>query len=232
MSDACNPFGYTGHSPANTTMSAIRFILALLLLAACLPPLRAAEGDAEAPRPNSVFLVASRTLLDPNFRETVLLVTQHGGGGPVGVIINRPSRIPLARLFPDIEGLSGRPDKVLHGGPVGPRVLVFVFRAPSAPPNAIALLDGVYMSLDQSLLRELLKRDSPLEGLRVYAGYAGWAPGQLQAEIARGSWHLAAADAHSIFAADLDKLWDEQLRRATARRARAPGTPELLARSR
>jgi putative transcriptional regulator len=95
-----------------------------------------------------------------------------------------------------------------------------MFRATTQPKGAIEVLDGVYLSMSQELLRELLARDKPVEGLRVYAGYAGWAPGQLEFEISRGDWHLAQADAQTIFAQDPELLWPKLFQRASAKTAR------------
>jgi Uncharacterized ACR, COG1678 len=76
--------------------------------------------------PNGVVLVAKPELVDPNFRETVVLVTRHPGGGAVGVILNRPTRILASQLLPEHEGLRGRTDRLFAGGPVAPRSVVAV----------------------------------------------------------------------------------------------------------
>jgi putative transcriptional regulator len=134
----------------------------------------------------------------------------------VGVIINRPTDVKLSSLFPDIERLRARDDKVFFGGPVSRGDLVFVFRAPKAPEDAIEVLDGVYLSSSQELLRGLLGRETPVEGLRVFAGHAGWGPGQLEREVARGDWHLSRADAKTIFDSKPEGLWRELERRASS----------------
>ena len=164
----------------------------------------------------SIFLVARKDLPDPFFRDTVVLVTNNAGGAPVGVIINRPTDVTLSRLFPDFERLRTRTEKVFFGGPVRKQELVFVFRAPSPPEDSIAVLEGVYMSSDLELLRGLLAREKPDEGLRVYAGYSGWAPGQLENEISRGDWHLVKADAATLFTKRPETIWQELERRASA----------------
>ena len=94
--------------------------------------------------------------------------------------------------------------------------LVVVFRAAVAPTEAIEVLEGVYMSSSRELLRELLGRENPVEGLRVFAGHAGWAPGQLESEVRRADWHLATADARMIFEEKPERLWQELERRASA----------------
>jgi len=182
--------------------------------------------------PNGVFLVANRQLNDPNFHESVVLVTQHAGGSPVGVIVNRPTKLPLSRLFPDNEKLKDLPDLVHFGGPVSPRVLVFVFRAESPPQEALRVLADIYMSFSSELLSQLFARPEPTAELRVYAGYSGWAPGQLQHEVARGDWHMVRADADTIFRMDAAIVWKEMLKRATARQTfrNDPARPLAVAR--
>ena len=195
------------------------------LLATLLAP---GVALAEDPPPNGVFLVAKRHLLDPNFHEAVVLVTQHASGSPVGVIVNRPTKVPLSRIFPDNDRLKDAPDTVFFGGPVSPQLLVYVFRAQSHPKDALRMLEDVYLSFDAELLVELLGRVKPTVELRVYAGYSGWGPGQLQEEIARGDWHLVRADAEMIFGKDPARVWEEMLKRATAKQVHAPA-PALSA---
>ena len=171
--------------------------------------------------PNSVVLVAKPELVDPNFRETVVLVTRHPGGGAVGVILNRPTRILASQLLPEHEGLRGRTDRLFAGGPVAPRSVVAVFRSGERPATALRVLVDVYLSLDGIFLDGLLRRpDAPRE-LRLYAGHAGWAPGQLEAEIARDGWYVLEVDHDTIFRADPATLWRELHRRASSPSTRA-----------
>ena len=188
--------------------------IALLLIAA--------PAFADEPA-KSIFLVARKDLPDPNFRDSVVLVTLGAQRGPVGVIVNRPIDVLLARVFEDIEGLRASRETLFFGGPVGPRQLNFLFRAKAAPEGAVEVLDGVYMSSSRELLRELLGRENPVDGLRVFAGFAGWAPGQLEAEIARGEWHVAPAEAKALFDRKPEGLWRELERRAGATMVRLGG---------
>ena len=164
----------------------------------------------------SILLVARKNLPDPYFRDSVVLVTRSGGPTPVGVIVNRPTDVPLSRVFPDIERLRSRDDKLFFGGPVMPDQLLVVFRAAVPPTEAIEVLEDVYMSSSGELLRELLGRENPVEGLRVFAGHAGWAPGQLESEVTRRDWHLVTADALMVLEMEPEKLWKELERRASA----------------
>jgi putative transcriptional regulator len=100
---------------------------------------------------------------------------------------------------------------------VSPRGLVAVFRSKERPADALRVMADVYLGLDATLLDGLLRRaDAPRE-LRLYAGFAGWAPGQLENEMARNDWLILEPDAETIFRADPATLWRTLLRRATSR---------------
>jgi putative transcriptional regulator len=189
----------------------VRSIYLVLLLGFALPTF---ADDAQPMK--SILLVARKNLPDPYFRDSVVLVTRSAGLAPVGVIVNRPTDVPLSRVFPDIERLRSRDDKLFFGGPVMPDELLVVFRAAVPPTEAIEVLEGVYMSSSGELLRELLGRENPVEGLRVFAGHAGWAPGQLESEVTRRDWHLVTADARMVLEMEPENLWRELERRASA----------------
>ena len=189
---------------------ALRALFVLLLFS---DPAPAAEGEA-----NAIFLVAGPELIDPNFRETVVLVTHPREGPPWGVIINRPLEHPLSEVFTEIETLKGRQDVLFFGGPVAYERLVFLVRTSQPPARAVEVLRDVYFVADIGWIEGLLRRPDPTSGLRVYAGYAGWAPGQLQGEIARGGWRVWPADAATVFDTDPARIWPELIKRATTKR--------------
>jgi putative transcriptional regulator len=195
-------------------LSRFRTLSFALLIAA---PSAAAAAEVAS----GIFLVATEELLDPNFRETVVLVTQPQSGGPFGVIINRPLNHRLSEIFPEIEALKDKQDVVFSGGPVARQGLVFLVRARKPPPSAIRVLKDVYITADPVEADELLKRSDPTTGLRVYAGHAGWAPGQLQDEITRGGWQVLPADAETVFEKDAVTIWPELSRRAALQRTRS-----------
>lgn len=173
--------------------------------------------------PNAVFLVAKPRLQDPNFSKTVVLVTQPRADEPMGVIINRPTPLTLDEVFPENANLKKRKDSVSFGGPVSPMTLVFVFQSEERPQDALRVLDDVYLSVNPGLLSELLSRPKFPERLKVYAGYAGWAPGQLQNEIRRGDWYVVNADAETLFKMAPKNIWPELVKRASVRSVQAPG---------
>ena len=182
-----------------------RALCAFLLLFAMSWP--ACADDAKPL--TTILLVAKPELRDPNFGDSVVLVMNNIAPAPAGIIINRPTRIPVSRLFPDLERLAPLEDKVYFGGPVSIGTVSFLVRADAPPEHATKVVDGVYISADRELLRKLLGRDKPMEGLRIFMGHSDWGRGQLEAEIARGSWALAPADASAIFDRKSERPWPE-----------------------
>ena len=164
----------------------------------------------DAPSLTTILLVARSELRDPNFKDSTVLVMNNLGPAPVGVIVNRPTRIAVARVFPDVERLEQLEDRVYFGGPVDLTKVSFLFRADTPHGHAIRVVDGVYFSADRELLRKLLDRERPMDGLRILIGHAAWAPGQLEAEIARNDWTLAPATAETIFSGKAGHPWPER----------------------
>jgi putative transcriptional regulator len=158
----------------------------------------------------TILLIARAELPDSNFANSVVLVMNNIGPSPAGVITNRPTTFAVSRLFPDLERLAQLDDKLYFGGPVQIATVSFLFRADAPPEHATRVLDGVYFSTNRELLRKLLGRDKPMNGLRIFIGHSAWAPGQLEAEIARGDWTLAPAKTDAIFDGKSEHPWPEQ----------------------
>lgn len=182
-------------------------------LAAALCALLLAGGTswpsaAEDAKPlTAILLVSQIPTDDPYFSDSVVLVMNNLGPAPIGVIVNRPTQMPVSELFPDLKRLASLHDKVYFGGPVDFDNVWFLFRAATPPAHAIRAFDGICLSADRELLLRLLGRDKPMEGLRIYVGHAGWGPGQLEAEIARGDWTLEHAQADAIFKGKSERPW-------------------------
>jgi putative transcriptional regulator len=170
-------------------------LCALLLLCGTSWPSSAEDAEPLT----AILLIARAELLDSDFADSVVLVMNHLGPAPVGIIVNRPTHIAISELFPDLKRLARLHDKVYFGGPLEFGSVWFLFRAAKPPEHAIQAFDGVYLSANRDLLLQLLSRDKPMDGLRVFIGHAGWAPGQLEAEIDLGAWTLEHADSDAIF---------------------------------
>lgn len=190
----------SGLCPRRAVLAALH---ALLLLFGNPGPTSADD----AKRLTAILLVARPQLSDPNFGDSVVLVMNNLGPAPIGIIINRPTQIAVSHLFPDLTRLAQTRDKVYFGGPVEIDTVWFVFRATARPAHAVEAFKGIYISASRDLLLRLLGREKPMEGLRIYIGHAGWAPGQLENEIARKDWTLEHADADAIFNRKSEHPW-------------------------
>jgi putative transcriptional regulator len=156
---------------------------------------------------NSILIVARAELPDPHFADSVVLVMNNLAPGPIGIIINRPTEIPVSHLFPDLKRLAQLHDKLYFGGPVDLESVWFLFRATSPSDHAMKACEGVYLSADKDLLLKLLARNRPMDGVRIFLGHSGWAPGQLEAEIDRGDWTARPADSDAIFKGQAEHPW-------------------------
>lgn len=173
-------------------------------------------ADEAAPEARSVFLIASEQLADPRFRESVVLVTRHGRSrSTIGVIVNRPFEVRLDQVFPDFAEATAH--RLYYGGPVAQGQIVFMVRGDVPPKASITLADRLFMSSDGNSLRRLLQVTTAPDRLRVFDGYASWAPGQLEHEIDRGDWYLLPVDPDVIFGTPAAEIWERLLRRATQR---------------
>jgi len=188
----------------------LRLLLLLAALQASIPPAWAQADNA----PNGLFLIAKPALIDPNFRHSVVLITQAPDGTTVGFIINRPGRLSLAQILPDNEVFKRFTEPLYLGGPVQGEALFAVFRNREKPQGALSVLEDVSFALEPAVVERLLH--APPERVRFFNGFAGWAPGQLAAEIERGGWYVLNADADTTFRKDTDTLWEELIRRVRA----------------
>ncbi|MFZ5877100.1 MAG: YqgE/AlgH family protein [Nitrospirota bacterium] len=162
-----------------------------------------------------LFLIAELDLRDPNFSETVILITHHSAQGTTGVVINRPTATALSEALPDRKELAGRSDVVHAGGPVGRRALQLLLRTRTRPEHAQHVFGDVYVTQAADVLLDALTSDDAATAIRLFAGYAGWAPGQLADEIARGSWRVVPAEAAVLFDRDPEVIWKEMIRRTS-----------------
>jgi putative transcriptional regulator len=162
------------------------------------------------------LLVATARLADPNFERSVVLVLDHDAEGSLGVVLNRPSPVPVGDVLHDWQGLVAAPGVLFHGGPVATDSALAVAtippgRDPSEDPVGFRRLFGDTGIVDLDTPTELL--DDAIARMRIFAGYAGWGDGQLAAEIEEGSWYVVPVESGDVFGASPDSLWSRVLRR-------------------
>jgi putative transcriptional regulator len=161
------------------------------------------------------LLVAAPPLVDPNFDRTVVLMLEHGDSGALGIVLNRPSDTTLPDVFPEWQELVSPPAVAFAGGPVATDAVIALAR------RRTTAVDGFTEILDDlgtiNLADDPLEIGASLRSLRVFAGYAGWAPYQLEAEMAQGAWFDVALQPDDPFSAAPERLWRDVLRRQRGR---------------
>ena len=208
-------------------MRRIRLPSAALLMLLAAVALLGLPPSAAQDRSGAALLVAKPGLTDPNFSETVVLVTQDAGavtpGGTAGVIINRPTNRSLASILPG-ERFARYTEPVFFGGPVMNQGLFALYRAGKPVGDSLTMLPGVFLALQPPTLDMLLQ--NPPQSIRFYSGLSGWAPGQLQAEIERGDWFVLNADPDTVFAPETQArgLWRRLVRMARTITAGIPAS--------
>jgi putative transcriptional regulator len=189
-----------------------RLALAIILSAVALlgagsngaagPPMRSLAGE---------LLVAAPDMRDPRFARTVIYMVRHDGTGAQGLVVNRPLReVPLARLLEqmrmDPAGATG--SVRLHaGGPVEPLRVFVLHTSDFSGGETEAVKNGVSITFSPDVLVAMAAGKGPRRS-RVVLGYAGWAPGQLEAEFEAGAWLRASADEPMLFDGDYEKKWE------------------------
>ena len=166
----------------------------------------------EASLGKGVFLVASPSLRDPNFRQTVVLLCEHGDEGALGVVVNRPTAMLLSEAVPQVPVLEGQRHTLFSGGPVQPNQVMILFRLTHETEDQHHVFDGVYLGGDLGVLEQVLTRPSGTDAFRAYVGYSGWGAGQLENEMKTGSWITLPADPTVVFEKDPARIWPDIMR--------------------
>jgi len=176
-----------------------------------------ARNGSEALAPGTL-LVASDKLGDPNFAETVVFITRRDSNeGTMGVVLNRPLDLTLAKAFPRLRANT---DPVFEGGPVSPDAIQALLRTSTKPADAERVLADVYSVAHKALLEKSITDRLPSEKFRVYLGYAGWGPGQLENEVRQGAW-TAMHGVKYVFDGEPVSLWQRLKRDSESQVAQA-----------
>lgn len=151
------------------------------------------------------LLVAAPTLLDPNFDRTVVFVLEHSADGALGVVVNRPSELPVRGTIDEWAHLAAAPAVMFVGGPVASSAVIAVARArlDEVDDQWIPLV-GALGTVDLELAPGTVPG---VEEVRLFAGYAGWGPGQLETELAEHAWYAVDLDPGDPFSSEPDDLW-------------------------
>jgi putative transcriptional regulator len=182
---------------------------------------------AQSRRPEDLgvgkLLVATRDLADPNFAESVVLLVDYGEDGAVGLMINRQTKVPVSRALPELKGSNKYSDPAYLGGPVTIGAVMALLQSRTEPHPTKHIFGNVYLLSTKSELEAALAAGKGSGDLRVYLGYCGWGPGQLESELRRGDWHIFDASEQLVFDANPSTLWSRMIARTEVRTARMQG---------
>lgn len=177
------------------------------------------------------LLVASPALADPNFDRAVVLLLDHDDEGTLGVVLNRPTPVGVGDVLAAWAALAGSPQVVFQGGPVSLDSALALAVVPGdhrsgdgAGPLGWRRVHGAIGLVDLEAPPELLAAE--LGSLRIFAGYAGWRPGQLEEEVVEGAWYVVESEPGDISSPDPERLWRDVLRRQRSELAMVATYPD------
>jgi putative transcriptional regulator len=155
------------------------------------------------------LLLSNATLFDPNFRRTVVLIGHHDEEGAVGVVLNRPLGVPVDAAVPPLSDLVAAGEELFEGGPVQPDAAVVIAEF-TDPERASLVAFGAIGFLPDEMDTD--DRDAIVRA-RIFAGYSGWGPGQLEDELAEDAWLVTEATGADVFTPEPERLWERVVRR-------------------
>ena len=162
------------------------------------------------------FLVAGRHLRDPNFFRTVVLVLPHSEDGAMALVINRPSSMTIGKALSQNGPVNDADAPVFIGGPVEPTSLFILHNCTTLAGADREIGPGIFLAGSDLSFETVVRtpaKEPVQQRFRLLSGYAGWSPGQLESELARGDWHILKADAELVFEDDPYGVWDVCMRR-------------------
>ena len=165
----------------------------------------AAEQDTVSRPASGMFLVAAPKMRDPRFKQSVILLVEHSSEGSLGFIVNRRTDMTVADAFPELDQQMELKHALYFGGPVQPSRIMFVYSGTDQIEDQ-KVISGVYWGTSFDNLKDILNRKGE-DSLRIFFGYAGWGPGQLEFELSLGDWQVFPASSDYIFSKDTEHLW-------------------------
>ena len=193
--------------PRNAGRSAI-LLAALLAMGACLLPAQSRKAEDLA---LGKILVTPRESPDPHFAESVILLVRYNASGALGLMVNRRTKIPISRALKELPAAAGHDDPVFVGGPVELDTVFALARAPQNPEGATKVFGGISLITAMTPLQKAVGGDTSPKGLRIFLGYCGWGPSQLESEVRRGGWYVFDAKEDLVFSSEPGKLWEKMI---------------------
>jgi putative transcriptional regulator len=195
-------------------LAVVAGVAALVLLA---PPVCRAQSTDPADLAQGKILVAPRDSPDPHFAKSVILLARYSAGGVLGLMLQYKSDLSLQEV-PELKGPGRRNDPVFIGGPVALPTVMMLLRSKTPLPGALPVTRGLSLLTANAGIFHALQ-DEPASRLRVFVGYAGWAPGQLAGEVRRHGWYIFDYDESLVFDPHPETLWDRMIAKTGGRLA-------------
>lgn len=167
------------------------------------------------------LLVTPRDAPDPAFAESVILLVHYDRESALGLMINRRTTVPLSRALHNLKGAGQRSDPAYIGGPVETGAAMALFRSNTKLDPGVQVLERIYLIPSQPALEKALAGGKSADELRVYVGYCGWGPGQLDGETHLGAWYIMEGNAALVFDPNPDTIWSRLISRTESRIALA-----------
>lgn len=186
------------------------FLQQLIRLGFCFAGIALCQAAGAQSLARGELIVSTAALDGTMFEETIMLLVHHDDDGTIGIMINRPTNLQPAEVYPDITGTASYDGALYFGGPLASnRPFLLARRSAALQDASIRIIEDVYLSGDASLLNVLDEIERTDAFSRIYAGSAQWGPGQLREEVESGAWVSLPGNAGLIFFAEPEKLWTQ-----------------------
>lgn len=166
------------------------------------------------------ILITPRNAPDAAFAESAILLVRYSEAGAVGLMLNLPTTVPVSRALREIKGAAGHSDPIFIGGPVEPGTVLTLARTPHKPDGGEDVFGNIYLIAARAGLEKALAGSTNPRGLRIYIGYCGWGPHQLEYEMSRGGWYIFDRSEDLAFDTAPETLWERLAAKTELRMAR------------
>jgi len=183
------------------------------------------QAEAAKPLAPGKILVARRSLEDPNFAETVILLVQYDEEGTLGLIVNRQTKLPVSKLARDLEGAKGRAEPLFMGGPVAIQGVMGLVRSAAKLDDGKHVAGDIYMISSKAAVEKAMASNTDAKSFRLYLGYAGWDAGQLEFEMSLHAWDVLPASPALVFDSHPETLWERLVGREDEQIAQSGAAP-------
>lgn len=176
-------------------------------------------ASAEDLKAGTVLVASDVFMRDPRFAQSVVLIVRYDSTGTIGLILNHPTKANVHQLFPDSTDTTTMANPILLGGPVGASKILMLVRTNENFQGSEKVSDQITFSANANAIKDWISRETRKERIHLFAGYSGWARGQLEMEIRNGGWKLLSADFKLVFEAETKTMWEEMTQKTTLEQA-------------